>query len=159
MPRALALAATVVATAAGWWLLLPAVPAAQPIAFNHARHAAVACVVCHSGVEVAARAGLPSGAFCAKCHATAPAGAAAARWDGLQAAGLAWIRVTRLPTHVMFSHRRHVAIARFDCASCHGDIGSRATPPLRAPVRLDMNTCLGCHRQEDASEDCAACHR
>lgn len=152
--------ALVIGIAAGWVLLLPSRPAAQPIAFNHARHQALTCVVCHAGVERAAGATLPQIATCAKCHATAPATVAQGRWDSMMKAGrIDWVRVTRVPAHVMFSHRRHVVLARLDCTSCHGDTGAATTPPPRAARRLEMAACLSCHQQGAASQDCAACHR
>lgn len=159
MQRTAGLIATALLAAAGWLLLLPAAPVAQPMEFNHARHGGLGCTTCHRGAGVAARAELPAIAVCAKCHATLPGGADATRWEALQQTGLAWVRVTNLPSHVMFSHRRHVTLARLECASCHADIGRGTAPPSRAPVRLEMSTCLGCHTREGASEDCAACHR
>jgi menaquinone reductase, multiheme cytochrome c subunit len=157
--RAITAAALVMGITAGWIFLLPSRPAAQPIAFNHARHQPLACVGCHRGVETAARATLPSPEICAKCHAVAPKGVEAGQWNSFQRATANWIKVTRVPDHVMFSHQRHVTLARLDCASCHGDVGQRTTPPPRAQIRLVMKTCRGCHQQEGASEDCAACHR
>jgi hypothetical protein len=143
-----------------WVALLPPAPVAQPLAFNHARHGAVACAVCHSGVESSARAGIPSGAVCVKCHATAPAGVTSAAWDALGRGGRSpWIQVTRVPDHALFSHRRHVVLASLACASCHGDVGQQVAPPPRNPVRLTMDECLSCHKREGASEDCATCHR
>ncbi|MEI6668838.1 MAG: cytochrome c3 family protein [Acidobacteriota bacterium] len=147
--------------AVGWWYVMPAaVPVSQPIAFNHAKHQALACAVCHRGVESRSRATLPVFADCAKCHATAPAGLSDDQWKSFGGPqGIEWVRVTQVPDHVKFSHRRHVASARLGCASCHADIGQRTTPPTMAPVRLDMKACLSCHHQEGITEDCAACHR
>jgi hypothetical protein len=160
MVRPLILGATVLAVATGWVLLLPAGAVTQPLAFNHAKHAAVACATCHSGVETRARATFPSGATCAKCHATAPASVGQVSWDAIQRQDPArWVPVTRLPDHVMFSHRRHVTLGGLACESCHADIGQRTAPPARTPMRLRMDTCLGCHQREGASADCAACHR
>ncbi|HWP99261.1 MAG TPA: cytochrome c3 family protein [Vicinamibacterales bacterium] len=160
MRRAPIFVALALGVAIGWVLLLPAWPIAQPVAFNHARHGGLACAVCHRGVETSSRAGLPDGGVCAKCHATPPRGEDPARWEEFLAPdGARWVRVTRVPDHVLFSHRRHVSLARLECSSCHGDIGRRVAPPARAPVRLDMSGCLSCHRREGASEDCAACHR
>ncbi len=157
--RYLTFAAIVLVLALAWVLVLPAGPAPQPAAFNHARHRGLACTVCHQGAEVAARAGLPEAAICRSCHATPPRGTEEA-WRQAGAAGqIAWAPTVHLPDHVMFSHRRHVALARLDCVSCHADVGARPTLPSTAPVRLDMNACLSCHRREAASEDCAACHR
>lgn len=160
MQRALAFAGIVVAVAAGWLLALPPAPLSQPVGFDHAKHRGMACTVCHRGAEVSARAGIPQGETCAKCHATAPRGTDAAPWSDVGRSGrLGWTRVTRVPDHVYFSHRRHVALAKLDCAACHADVGQRAAPPARVPLRLDMDACLTCHRTEGASQDCAACHR
>ncbi len=160
MARPLVLAVIVVAAGAGWMLLLPPAPAAQPVDFSHAKHRGMACAVCHRGAEVSARAGIPQGETCVKCHATAPRGTEAALWSDVERGGrLGWTRVTRVPDHVYFSHRRHVALAKLDCASCHDDIGQRAAAPAGAPLRLDMDACLTCHKTEGASQDCASCHR
>lgn len=160
MVRTVLLAATALAVATGWVLVLPAASVTQPLAFNHAKHAAVACATCHSGAETSARATFPSGATCAKCHATAPASVGQASWDAIQRQDPArWVPVTHLADHVMFSHRRHVTLGGLACESCHADIGRRAAPPSRAPVQLKMDACLTCHQREGASADCAACHR
>ncbi len=160
-PRLPGLAALTIVVAIAWMLAIPSSPIAQPVVFNHARHRAVACVNCHAGVESSARATLPAQADCARCHATAPPGIAATDWQpGVAGKPRAsWVQVTRLPDHVMFSHRRHVALGRLACESCHADIGQRTSPVETPPVRLDMNACLSCHRREGASEDCAGCHR
>jgi predicted CXXCH cytochrome family protein len=158
--RALVFTGVVLAVGAAWLLLLPPAPLAQPLAFNHARHKGVTCTVCHRGAETAARASIPQGDLCLKCHATAPLPQAQGLWDAAtKGARLPWTRVTHVPDHVYFSHRRHVGLARLECLSCHADIGARTAPPGRAPLRLDMDSCLACHRSEGATLDCAACHR
>ncbi len=160
MIRILQAIALAVVAGAAWMIAMPAPPSSQPLAFNHAKHAGTTCAVCHSGVETGTSARLPDTSVCLNCHATAPASVRADAWDALvrrERAG--WMRVTRLPAHVMFSHQRHVRSGRLECASCHGDIGQRSAPPPRAPVRLEMSACLQCHRREAASQDCAACHR
>jgi hypothetical protein len=146
MRRALAVALVAVVAAILWIAALPPASARQPIEFPHARHQGVGCAVCHRGVETQARATIPDAAFCAKCHASLPK-------------TLAWVQVTRIPSHVYFSHQRHVALGKLECASCHGDMRDRTSPPGTAQARLVMTTCLNCHRHEGASEDCAACHR
>jgi hypothetical protein len=160
MSRLLRLAALTLGTAAAWMLLLPRSPLGQPIAFDHARHAGMGCGVCHRGVEEQARAGIPEAAVCRKCHATAPRAAAAVKWDEAgRAQPIAWVRVSHLPEHTMFSHRRHVGLARLECTSCHADVGTSAVPPGRPPLRFDMDACLDCHQREGANQDCAGCHR
>jgi hypothetical protein len=146
MRRALIAAGVVVIAAIAWIVAMPAASVRQPIEFAHAKHQSVACAVCHRGAAASAHAGIPDANFCAKCHSALPK-------------AIAWNQVTKLPAHVMFSHRRHVTLARLDCASCHGDMRGRRAPVGAVPVRLTMKTCLACHRHEGAAEDCAACHR
>jgi len=160
MSRLLRFAALTLGMAAAWVLLLPRAPLRQPLAFSHARHAGMGCAVCHRGALEQARAGIPEAAVCLKCHATAPRAAAAAKWEEIgRAQPIAWVRVSHLPGHVMFSHRRHVGLARLECTSCHADVGTSALPPGRPPMRLDMDACLACHKREGANQDCAGCHR
>lgn len=160
MSRLLRLAALTLGTAAAWLLLLPRAPVRQPVAFNHAKHAGMGCGVCHRGALEQARAGIPEAAVCLKCHATAPPAIAEAKWDeAARAQPIAWVRVTHLPQHAMFSHRRHVGLARLECTSCHAGVGTSAAPPGRPPMRLDMDACLDCHEREGANQDCAGCHR
>ena len=143
--------------AAAWIVVLPPSPVRQPIAFPHAKHQGVACTVCHRGAATAAHAGIPSAAMCARCHSTIPGRATAS--TAQREPPIAWVQVTHVPDHVMFSHRRHVTLAKLDCESCHGKMRERMAPLGVAPVRIEMKTCLACHNREGASEDCAACHR
>ena len=159
MRRYLGAALVTVAAAAAWMAMLPQAPLSQPMAFPHAKHQKMACTVCHRGAATSARAGIPDVALCAKCHATAPAGTGAAWESAVAKKTIAWVQVTQVPDHVMFSHRRHTTLGGLRCESCHGDMKQRWTPPGRSPVRLNMTTCLSCHRREGAAEDCAACHR
>ncbi len=141
----------------------PAVP--QPVAFNHLKHTEqleLSCEFCHQYVRTSAHSGLPDAATCSLCHAT-PQGTSdeAARVTELLAAGdpLRFNKLVRMPEHVFYTHRRHVAIAELDCEICHGAIGTTERPPRRALVRMDMDFCMDCHRERDATLDCNACHR
>ncbi len=159
MRSCLGAALVTAAVAAAWVAVLPPPTARQPIAFPHAKHQTVGCAVCHSGAATAARAGIPDVATCAKCHATPPAGTNGA-WDAaVSRKTIGWVQLTHVPDHVLFSHRRHVTIARLDCVSCHGEMRERLTPPPSAQVRHTMATCVSCHQHEGAAEDCLACHR
>ena len=159
MKRYVVPAIVMAVVAAAWVVVLPPASARQPIAFPHAKHQTIGCAVCHRGAATQEHAGIPDVTFCAKCHATAPSGAAAV-WDAaMERQSIGWVQVTHVPLHVMFSHRRHTTLGRLDCASCHGEMRDRRSPPGVAPVRLVMTTCLSCHRREGAAEDCAACHR
>ena len=159
MRRYLSAGLVMVAVAGAWMAMLPQSALRQPIVFPHARHQATACTVCHAGAATSARARIPEMALCVKCHATAPAGTDAAWGAAVARKTMAWVQVTQLPDHVMFSHRRHTTLGGLRCESCHGSMVHRVAPPGRSPVRLNMTTCLGCHSREGAAEDCAACHR
>jgi hypothetical protein len=143
-----------------WLFASPRIPIQQPLDFDHAKHAPMTCVACHQGVETAARAGYPADAVCLECHNTPPrARGGDAVWPKTRTAPrIAWARVNRVPKHTYFSHRRHVVLANLECASCHGEVGKRSTPPGAPATRLSMAACESCHARENANNDCAACH-
>jgi hypothetical protein len=150
----------------GWLVFLIAVrllcAAGQPIAYSHKQHLALGlqCIDCHSSADTGAAATLPSVRKCMLCHAKLGATrpevqklAAYAR----QGREVPWQRVYGFAPEslVRFQHAPHFR-ARIDCARCHGDMTQAATAePL---VKHTMGTCLSCHRQNKATEDCAACH-
>jgi predicted CXXCH cytochrome family protein len=70
-----------------------------------------------------------------------------------------WNRIYDVPGHVYFSHRRHVAVASVECATCHGDIASSTTPPPAPLNDISMAFCIDCHEKEKVTTDCNACHR
>jgi c(7)-type cytochrome triheme protein len=72
---------------------------------------------------------------------------------------MAWQRIYRMPGDVLFSHRRHVALAKVECSTCHGNMAEQATPPARPLVNQTMEWCIACHQEKRASVDCNACHR
>lgn len=142
-----------------------AAPVAQPIAFNHRKHTedlSLNCEFCHKYVRTGAHAGLPGAETCGICHRT-PQGTTdeAARVTELLNAGdpLQFNKLFRLPWHVFYTHRRHVEIAGLDCTNCHGAIAETERPPRRPLVRITMDYCIGCHREQGQTEDCNACHR
>jgi menaquinone reductase, multiheme cytochrome c subunit len=137
----------------------------QPIAYNHKVHVKdlqMSCDTCHEGAVDGVVAGLPGIAVCADCHAE-PQGKSAEERKVVEAvkAGRepAWVRLYGTWQDVFFSHRRHVKGAGLLCERCHGDMGSRTSPPPAALVALTMTDCLACHRSHGADTDCVACHR
>lgn len=141
----------------------PRVP--QPVAFNHLKHTqdlGLGCEFCHPYAQTRAHSGLPDATTCSACHA-APQGtsAEAARVTELITAGdpLRFNKLFRMPDHVFCTHRRHVAIAELSCETCHGAVGQTERPPARALVKVDMDFCMDCHREQGATLDCNACHR
>ena len=147
-------------------------PAEQPVEYNHQVHTVtlgIACQNCHQGVESRRRAGFPPDAFCQACHSS-PQGESAEEAklvEFLQAgSALAWTQVTNVADHVLFSHRRHVALGNIDCIACHGDMRDRVRPITAAVVsfegRKGMLRCIGCHVDGGspyAGIDCMDCHR
>lgn len=137
----------------------------QPIAYSHAVHVRkleMACEACHAAATGDGELALPALSTCAACHQE-PNGTSAAEGMVVEAVradrDIPWARLYRLPRHVYFTHRRHVAVARIACERCHGDMGSQARPPPLPLVALTMGGCIDCHRERHASRDCDACHR
>jgi len=121
----------------------------QPIPFSHKHHAGddgIDCRYCHDGVEQSAFAGIPATQVCMTCHSQlftdapmlAPVRASAASGEPLR-----WLRVHDLPDFVYFDHGIHVRKG-VGCVECHGRIDRM--PLTRRVASLEMQWCLGCHR-------------
>ena len=139
-----------------------AAPSVQPMAYSHKQHIAIGlqCIDCHSSADTGAAATLPSVRKCMLCHAKVAADKPEIRKLAAFAASkreVPWQRVYSFPPEslVKFQHAPH-ARARIDCATCHGDMTQASTAELL--VKHNMGTCLDCHRQYKAAEDCTACH-
>jgi hypothetical protein len=139
-----------------------AAPSVQPIAYSHKQHLAMGlqCIDCHSSADTGAAATLPSVRKCMLCHARL----GASKPEIKKLAGFAasqrevpWQRIYGFPPEslVKFQHAPH-ARAKIACNTCHGDMTQATTAELQ--VKHNMGTCLSCHRQYKATEDCAACH-
>ena len=148
-------------------LLLPlslaaAIAAVQPIEFPHNKHIAngLDCIDCHITVDTEAAAGLPSVRKCMLCHAKfATSGPEVKKLlvYSKERREVPWERVYTFEpeAQVKFQHAAHVR-AKIECKTCHGEV-EKMTVAQRA-VRHTMGTCLTCHRERHATEDCAACH-
>jgi len=151
--------------ATGRTLLRPDRPRAQPIAFNHQKHAgelAIECETCHEYLKVGQHAGLPMLSTCMGCHEEAQTQSPEEqKIRDLAAKGEndVFRKLFRLPDHAFYSHRRHAIVAKIPCATCHGGLAETTTPPTRPLVRIDMDFCIDCHRRQSASTDCTRCHR
>lgn len=137
----------------------------QPIAYNHQIHVKkleMACESCHESSRSGEVAGLPDLAICSACHQEAN-GTSPEEKKVVEAvrAGkeIPWVRLYAVPRHVFFTHRRHVGLAGIACERCHGDMGSRSSPPPAPLVALTMDGCMQCHQERGASLDCDVCHR
>ena len=134
----------------------------QPIPYSHKQHIALGleCLDCHSGADTRAAATIPSVGKCMLCHAKVgkdkPGVKLVAEYSERKRE-IPWKRVYGFDPQalVKFRHAPHYR-AKIECATCHGDMANATVAqPL---VKHNMGTCLTCHRQKNATEDCAACH-
>ncbi|TCS39361.1 quinol:cytochrome c oxidoreductase pentaheme cytochrome subunit [Paucimonas lemoignei] len=122
---------------------------AQPIRFSHKHHVGddgLDCRYCHTSVEKAAFAGMPSTQICLSCHSQlfldSPALAPLHDSAGTNRP-IHWNRVHDLPDFVYFDHSIHVnkGVA---CVECHSRVDQM--PLTRRTASLEMQWCLNCHR-------------
>jgi hypothetical protein len=124
-------------------------PLAQPIPFSHKHHVGddgIDCRYCHTTVETAAFAGMPSTHICLSCHSQLYTDApvlAALRESAATGKPIPWQRLNKLPDFVFFDHHVHVnkGVA---CVECHGRVDQMPLTWRVAP--LQMQWCLACHR-------------
>jgi len=173
----------IAAVAFGYWVKGGVSAVKQPIEFPHKTHIAqnIPCTGCHQRAEKDLVAGRPPTALCLACHASSDS--KNPEIEKLKAFGekgqeIPWQRVWRLPSHVFFSHRVHVSIAKLACQSCHGPMETLDRPPPRPLKTLAMDDCIACHLKSNLAaapsvevmhsppvpskrlvNDCLVCHR
>ena len=124
-------------------------PAPQPVPFRHDLHAGdlkIDCRDCHSSVESAAAAAMPSAQTCITCHSQVWVGASVLEPVRSAVAldqPIRWTSVSRLPDYVSFHHGVHV-MKGVACETCHGRV-DRMPKTVRVET-LSMGWCLDCHR-------------
>ncbi|MCY4596326.1 MAG: cytochrome c3 family protein [Bryobacterales bacterium] len=144
-------------------LLAVAAVAQQPVGFSHKAHiekASMQCVDCHEGAVSRDAAVIPSIRKCMLCHQfigkdLPEVVRLTEYWERKHE--VPWVRVYGFEEKaaVQFRHAPH-ARAEIACSQCHGDVASM-TVAVEA-VRHTMGTCVTCHRQKGATDDCLACH-
>jgi menaquinone reductase, multiheme cytochrome c subunit len=121
----------------------------QPIPFSHAQHVGelkIDCRYCHSTVDKAAHAAIPSSQTCMNCHAsiqTESAALAPLRESFSGGGAVAWKKVHDLPDYTYFNHAAHVNKG-VGCVTCHGKVDEMVV--VRQEKTLSMAWCLDCHR-------------
>lgn len=137
----------------------------QPVQFNHKLHTEeweLDCDTCHRFVMEAEFAGRPGLEICTVCHEEPltenPEELILGEYirDDRE---IPWRRLYDVPSHVYYSHRRHVVVAGIECTECHGEIGVSTSPPEAPLNKLTMEFCLNCHEKQSVTTDCNACHR
>ena len=128
------------------------VPVDQPIPFSHKHHVGddgLDCRYCHTTVETAAFAGIPSIATCRTCHSQLFTDApvlAPLFASNVNGARVQWNRVHQLPDFAYFNHSIHV-VKGVGCSTCHGRIDQM--PLTWRTASLEMQWCLECHREPE----------
>lgn len=139
-------------------------PIQQPFPFNHKKHleADLTCLNCHSYADRETFASIPKAQKCVRCHESEEIDKPETekiRQLVERGEEIPWVRVYQVPAHTFFSHRRHVRIAKLECAVCHGDMTQVTEPVTRQMITIRMDACIDCHRKQGVTEDCLACHR
>jgi hypothetical protein len=121
----------------------------QPMPFRHELHAGdlgIACRYCHSSVERASFAGMPSALTCMTCHSQVWKGATVLeplRTSLALDQPVIWNSIHRLPAYVYFHHGIHVSKG-VACETCHGEV--RTMAQTKKVETMSMGWCLECHR-------------
>lgn len=148
----------------------------QPIPFSHKHHAGlfqIDCQYCHTGTDRSRAAGVPSVQLCMGCHSQFPptydelAGIRTLKQHWQDQQPIEWEQLYRLPEYVKFQHRAHI-MAGVSCQTCHGPVEQMDKvfvtsdtvwwPWLLPASKPEMGWCIDCHRRNNATQDCYACH-
>jgi Cytochrome c7 and related cytochrome c len=124
----------------------------QPVKFSHKLHAGdigMDCRYCHTNVEVAEHANIPSTETCMNCHTllgidNPKVQPVRESWNTGEP--IEWVRVHMLPDYAYFNHGAHVRVG-VGCMECHGNV--RQMEVVQQAERLSMSWCLECHRNPD----------
>jgi hypothetical protein len=121
----------------------------QPVQFSHKHHVGddgIDCRYCHTSVETAASAGIPSTTVCMNCHKQIWADSPylePVRASLRTGKPIEWTRVHDLPDYAYFNHSIHVNKG-VGCSTCHGHVDQM--PITYQASSLQMEWCLECHR-------------
>ena len=124
----------------------------QPVPFSHAFHSGqlgLDCRYCHSTVEKAAFAAVPTAQTCMNCHSQVKVDSALltpVRESYASGDPVPWVKVHQAPDYVYFNHAVHVNRG-VSCVECHGKINEMEVVTHAKP--LSMGFCLECHREPE----------
>ncbi len=124
----------------------------QPVPFSHQHHVAglgIDCRYCHTSVENSNFAGIPPTKTCMNCHQQIWTNAPMlepVRESFRTGHSIVWTRVNAVPDFVYFDHSIHVNKG-VGCNECHGPVNKM--PLMRAENSMQMEWCLGCHREPE----------
>jgi len=130
------------------------------VAFSHQFHVGdqgISCLVCHKSTEDQDRPGLPPQDLCMICHKNVDKGkqpdrtALAFFIDGVHQP----MNVLTLDEEIIFSHKGHLDWVG-DCNACHTNIEN--SERLGPDDQILMDSCVDCHADRQAPNDCQTCH-
>jgi len=135
--------------------------ASQPIKYSHKVHVTdngIDCRFCHSSAVKSTSAGIPSVEKCMICHRVIAVDQPEVKkiaqyWK--EKKPIPWNRVTDLPDHTYFPHKRMVN-AGVPCLTCHPGIDKAEAAVQKR--EFTMGWCMDCHRKRGVSIDCWTCH-
>ncbi len=134
--------------------------------FDHEAHIKAEdmdCLDCHKFAKKGVYATLPKLKDCADCHSEAQGkhpDEPKVREYLESEKEIPWVTVNKLPGHVYFSHRAHVAFGEMKCWDCHLDMRKVSGTVVEPDVQhLTMRKCMECHEQKNADNECTACHK
>lgn len=117
---------------------------------------------CHKYAEENSRASIPNIETCRDCHDEVVSGSeeeAKLLSFVKENRRIPWRQIYAVPDYAYFSHRRHVKLGQLECSTCHGEV-QNFTSPISKPLKMvTMEWCMECHRRNQVSNDCYACHR
>lgn len=129
----------------------------QPIPYSHELHVTelgMDCRYCHSTVEDASFAAIPSTETCMNCHHAIrrndsngnPNENLEVLFESFQSGDpVEWKKVHDLPDYAYFNHSAHVNKG-VSCVSCHGRVDRMDEQGVFQVESMSMGWCLDCHR-------------
>jgi len=129
----------------------------QPVPYSHAVHVGelgMDCRYCHTTVDSADFAAIPSTQTCMNCHNPEEGEAGihkgSNKLEPLYASyesgkPVKWVKVHDLPDHAYFNHSAHINKG-VGCYSCHGRVDKMDETGVHQVQTLAMGWCLDCHR-------------
>ena len=126
----------------------------QPVPFPHDVHVGqlgMDCRYCHSFVETAAHANVPTTQVCMNCHGSVQKDnpkLAPLQESWRTGKPIEWVQVHKTPDYVFFNHAAHVNRG-VSCVSCHGRVDKMEV--VHHAESHSMKWCLDCHRAPETA--------
>src|SRR5918994_755979 len=124
----------------------------QPVQFSHEHHVSglgIDCRYCHTSVEFASSAGMPSTETCMSCHSQIWSESpmlAPVRASYRDNTPIRWNLVHDLPDFAYFHHGVHIQKG-VGCVTCHGRVDKMPLMWKESPMTMEW--CLECHRNPE----------